>query len=425
MKIVTLVWSIGIGGTERAAVNYAIGYKKFGHDSKVIVLGEGYDRYPALEEANVETVLVCQSPQTINQILSEFKAWQPHIIHIHNYTDDILSYINLIKSKNTKVVETNVFSRPNYNKNYQIVNLSMQLSAWGYWKYTRWMKKTKYCPEVAVVPYIVDGAKFIKPSTTEINNFLISQNIPASSFVIGRLGQPHPSKWDIKIIDVIKKTILSTNNIYYLFVGLPNNLEDLINKQSPFFNSRVIKIKKIEGDEKLSLYYHSLNCFAHISQIGESFGYVLAEVLLCKVPVISMVTPLKDNAQLEIIGNGFGGFCTATSKDFINKIKFIYNNKTVSDSLKINLDGWIENRFSYEAVIPSQIKLYESLLTNKKNFKISVNHIIKANFELYGIKKTPLILLSKFVNSYHFYNIIMQIKSLKKNFKRLVINNNK
>ena len=54
MKILKLVWSVGPGGTERAAVNFAAGYKIYGCDSRVLVLGEGDERQKELENAGVD-----------------------------------------------------------------------------------------------------------------------------------------------------------------------------------------------------------------------------------------------------------------------------------------------------------------------------------------------------------------------------------
>ena len=42
--------------------------------------------------------------------------------------------------------------------------------------------------------------------------------------------------------------------------------------------------------------------FLHVSRIGESFGMVLCEAMLCGVPVVTLSTPLKDNSQLEVVG---------------------------------------------------------------------------------------------------------------------------
>ncbi len=412
MKILTLVWSIGIGGTERAAVNYAIGYKQFGNDSRVLVLGEGHERHGDLINAGVDCVIVKNSTQKETDIFNKFKIWNPDIIHIHNYHDSLLPFIDLIIGEHTRVVETNVFSRPNFSKNYKIVDLSLQLSGWGYWKYTRWMKGAAYSPNVAIIPYIVDSSNFNAPSEIEKESFLKAQQIPASAYVIGRLGQPHPSKWDIKLLDVIKQTIKPENNIYYLLVGLPSYFKDICEQESVFFKSRVIQIDKIEGDQSLSLYYHSLDCFAHLSKIGESFGYVLAEALLCKVPVITMLTPLKDNAQFEVVGHGYGGFCVTSTKGFVEAVFKLYTNKNLVSSIRINLADWIQRRFSYNAVIPSQIEMYRTLLDGKQLDTTNVNEIIKGNITLYKTKAFLMLLILKCINSSILYKIG---KSFKKN----------
>lgn len=414
LKILTLIWSIGTGGTERAAVNYAIGYKLFGNDSRVLVLGEGHERYPDLFENSVHTTLVTKSSFKEQDIFNEFKAWCPEIIHVHNYTDSISTYIDLIKGPDTKIVETNVFSRPNFNPGYRTVNLSMQLSAWGYWKYTSCMKGASYCPEVAIVPYIVDDSKFKMPGKNEINSFLSSHNIPSQTYVIGRLGQAHPSKWDVRMLTVIKETIHPDNNIYYLLVGVPNNLAALFNQQSDFFKSRVIQIDKIEGDKNLSIYYYSLNCFAHISKIGESFGYVLAEALVCKVPVITMLTPLKDNAQFEVVGDQYGGLCVTSTSEFIKAVYQLYNNKQLELSIKKNLTNWVQERFSYDMVIPRQIDLYNTLLKGEKLQRQDIRVIIKNNIKHYKGGSWFIFCLAKCFNNPLIYKLVT---GLKKRFK--------
>lgn len=416
MKILTLVWSIGIGGTERAAVNYAIGYKKYGQDSRILVLGEGHERYRDLLDEGVPVLLFTKDNRQPDEILKECAAWYPDLIHIHNYNDNLLPYIQKIAGEKTKVVETNVFSRPQFSAGYKTVSLSMQLSGWGYWKFTSWMRNAKYCPPTAIVPYIVDYSRFKTPSASDVSNFLVANGIPADAFVIGRLGQPHPSKWDTRIIKVINNTINPENNIYYFFVGLPTKIRLLVEMQSSFFKSRVVVIDRIEGDENLSIYYHSLNCFAHISKIGESFGYVLAEVMLCKVPVISMVTPFKDNAQLEVIGQNIGGFCVTDINDFIAKLLLLHRNDAVRKKLISNLCGWIEKRYSYEAVVPGQLALYKRIIGGMPIQKPDIAVVLNANFELYKGKRS----IVKFVTScIHLSLYIKIVRMIRSNLKFL------
>ena len=357
MKILTLVWSIGIGGTERAAVNYAIGYRQQGHDSKVLVLGEGDERLPDLVEAGVDTSFSKSDIRGSESVFASLKMWCPDIIHLHNFTNAFIPYINKLKSANTKVVETNVFSRPNYDEGYKIVSLSMQLSGWGYWKYANWMKGAAYTPQSAVVPYIVFEKKFATPSKEHINAFIKSHGIPEGAFVAGRLGQAHPSKWDSRIFEVAEKTVKPENSIYFFFVGLPGVMKKELEEKSEFIKSRIKLIDSIHGDENLSLYYHSLNCFTHISKIGESFGYVLAEALMCKVPVITMLTPYHDNAQLEVVGHNYGGLCVTDTSSFVFSVMQLYNSPEECERFRKNLDNhWIEKRFGATAVVPKQVE---------------------------------------------------------------------
>ena len=406
-----MVWSIGIGGTERAAVNYAIAYRQNGQNSKVVVLGEGKERLAELLEAGVETSFVKFDNRGQDAVLSDLKAWKPDILHLHNFTSGLVFYIDRIKNTQTKVVETNVFSRPNYDAAYRVVSLSMQLSDWGYWKYTKWMKGAKYVPETTVVPYVIFPNKFLSQPKKRIELFLQSHGIPAGAFVAGRLGQPHPSKWDMKILKVVEATVCPDNMIYYLFAGMPTNIIQELKNKSAFVQSRVKLIEMIEGDQNLSLFYHSLNCFTHISKIGESFGYVLAEALMCGVPVITMLTPFNDNAQLEVVGNNHGGLCVTSTKKFIAAVKQLYNYPKDCSRIKNNLAmNWISSRFSADAVIPKQINCYRQLLNGAKITPLNVDDQVKQSFTLYGMHNEIGYFFLKFFNSRSAFRFLKWVK---------------
>jgi len=411
VKILTLIYSAGIGGIERAAVNNAIGYKEFGHDSKVLVLGKGEERLSDLEEACVSTTMLIYSKKQPAQVFKEFFDWKPDIIHVHNFQDDLIPYINQIKSATTKVVETNVFSRPYYNKSYQVISLSMQLSMWGYWKYTSLMKGADYSPQVGIASNIVIHNKFVKPTQNDIQSFLRLQEIPKDAFVVGRLGQPIPVKWDTKLIDVIENTVNEDNKIYYLLVGVPENFKKKLNKKTPFIQSRVKIISEIKGDSNLSLYYHSLQCFAHIAKVGESFGYVLAEAMICKVPVITMLTPVKDNAQFDVVGHEYGGICTINTKAFINAVFKLYHNEDYRIQLSNNLNGWVEDRFSTDVIIPVQIKYYTSILQNAPIPKINTTKTIKKTLKLYSYRSFMIYTYLKILYTKPVYTFLKKLKS--------------
>ena len=411
MNILTLVWSIGLGGTERAAVNYAIAYKKVGVDSRVLVLGEGLERKVELLSAGVAVTSLVENKLPEIEVIEEFKTWMPDIIHIHNFSKALLGYIKKIKAEKTKIVETNVFSRPNYTKDYEIVDASFQLTYWGLWKYHYSMKGAKQRPVEKVVPYLVDTKNFKMPGRQKIDEFLSAIEIPKDAFIIGRIGQPHISKWDEKIIEVIEKTVKPGNYIYYLLVGLPGKIKIQIDRLPSFIRSRVKCIDEIHGDDQLSVYYHSLSLFAHISKIGESFGYVLAESMVCGTPVITLSTPLKDNGQFEVVGNNIGGFCVAGVSGFIKKINELYNDKNLLKDMKNSLFEWVDKRFAPEIITSSLITFYEALIKGTAKSEKINEGLIRDQFDLYGIKKLFLLPLFRLTNSRFFHKTVRPYKA--------------
>ena len=70
-----------------------------------------------------------------------------------------------------------------------------------------------------------------------------------------------------------------------------------------------------------------INIFLHISKIGESFGYVIAESLLCETPVVTLNTPWADNSQSELVGNRKGGFTIFQKKNFIKAVQMLINDE--------------------------------------------------------------------------------------------------
>lgn len=88
-------------------------------------------------------------------------------------------------------------------------------------------------------------------------------------------------------------------------------------------------IDEIIGDAGLADCYSSIDIFVLISDLGESFGMVIAESLLCETPVIIVATPWVDNSQGEVVGNQIGGYVAANLKDVPELIKKLIDDKAL------------------------------------------------------------------------------------------------
>jgi hypothetical protein len=112
----------------------------------------------------------------------------------------------------------------------------------------------------------------------------------------------------------------------------------------------------MNDDSALSGIYGSMDVFLHAARIGESFGMVLAEALLCGVPVISLSTPDKDNSQIEVVGHETGGLVVANVAGMLEAMHRLEDPGLRRRYADLGASE-IVKRFSAEALIPCAIDI--------------------------------------------------------------------
>jgi len=318
MKILTVVYSLGKGGTERTAQNFAIGYANLGCDSRVLFTKEDGIRREYLEEKNIP--IYCLKNQNHKKYIT---YWKPQIIHLHSLGIEINEFKEI---KNffpeSKIIETNVFSKP--SPWVEDIHVSYQLSKWCDWLYHRRSPK-KY--PTALIPNCVDITKFKYTGDQRVRNFRESYGISCNDIVIGRIGQKFDGKWSILLIELFEEIRVIYENIKLIIVNAPYSIIDRVNKS--VFKSDIIHIEQLIGDSNLADCYSSLDVFVLIAEQGESFGMVLTESLLCETPVVTLATPWADNSQGEVIGNNKGGFVAAKKKYLLPLIRKLIDDESL------------------------------------------------------------------------------------------------
>jgi hypothetical protein len=114
-----------------------------------------------------------------------------------------------------------------------------------------------------------------------------------------------------------------------------------------------------------------------MSKIGESFGFVLAEALLCGCPVVTLSTPFKDNAQFEVVGDKIGGYCSTSVQDFVKRLLLVYDRK--DDFSPDQLYDQIDSRYSEQALVQPLLKVYRALCDNDRSYLLNLS---KSTFEV-------------------------------------------
>lgn len=310
MKILTVTYALDKGGVARTAATQAISYSRLGVDSRVLITTQNGPREEDLKAAGVP-----YWHGTDENILREVLDWNPDAIHIHSHSfgDEEMAFLDKIFPGRT-LAEKNVFSRPvpwTHRMDY-----SDQLSTWCAWRFC------SFSPELAhkarIVPNGADTSAFVRASGKDVRAFKAQYGIPENSLVVGRIGQFHLTKWSPVLINAFNRLAKKYTNLHLLLV----NPSDPIREQaaaSPF-SAQIVIIDKIIGDAALSVAYSSMDVFALAADQGESFGNVLAESMLCEVPVVTLSTPWQDNSQGDVVGNNIGGLVALTPKGFCRAI---------------------------------------------------------------------------------------------------------
>lgn len=350
MKILTIVHALEKGGVARTAQIFAEGYQVLGIDSRVLAINHGGPRE--------EDLLLKKIPfwiGTDNQTVREIMEWNPDALHIHSHGFNLQENPFLVELiKNRTVVEKNIFSRPvawTHQMDY-----SYQMSSWCLWRFCT--TAPQLASKAIVIPNAAVTAAFAKASADEILEFRKQHNIPEQALVIGRIGQLYETKWSPVLIQAFNRLSQKYEHLHLLLV----NPSERIIKQahaSPF-RSRITIIDYILGDKPLSVAYSATDIFALAADQGESFGNVLAEAMLCEVPIVTLSTPWGDNSQCEVTGHNEGGLIALSPKGFRRALKTLIDDPALRERLGTTGRKRIIERYDYLKVAQQSLDIIQN-----------------------------------------------------------------
>mgnify|MGYP005811441873 CR=1 FL=1 len=361
MKILTVVFDLGKGGTQRAAQNFCEGYALLGHDSRVLALdGQGHRR-AELEALGIHVWTL--QPNIINEVAT----WSPDVVHLHTIGIDA-EVVKEMKNMFVQAlfVETNVFSEQSILTDY--VERSFQLSKWAAFNYVARRGSVNKC---VIVPNPIKTSNFFRASPDEQLSFRQTFNIAPNAFVFGRVGQNFIDKWSFHLIDLFIRFRKNVDrSTVLLLVNPPEALVDYARDQK--ITEHIVLIHELTDDRQLRNCYSVIDVFLHIANQGESFGLVLAESLLCETPVITLNTPWCDNSQAEVVSHTIGGLCANTLSEFYDHMKLLHDDELLRRNMGRAGSHSIRDRYDYRAVAERSL----ALLSSNRNNLLTVETIV-------------------------------------------------
>ena len=303
---ILIIAGAGIGGTEKCATIFAKLLHKRGY--KVGYIASPGPRLYELEKEGVTTFRPTTDPVVLAEIIKSFGAT---IIHQHvpgyAFNNTLYRSLDILKNKQIKLIETNVFGRIEDAEGWEKVDFRMFISsasAVQAFKRAGLTEKDNLLSRHTVVyyPMLADFKQF---NNIDSQAFRSELGVSEDEILFFRIGQPSIkwTLWEYEAYKLIKKKV---PNARFLMMEPPENLWKKIEKEA---NHLGIILKKTTNDFNwLNRLNHAADISLHASAFGESFGYTIAEAMYGKKPVITRSTPWGDNAQVELVHNGITGF---------------------------------------------------------------------------------------------------------------------
>jgi len=318
MKLVTFLNNLGLGGTEKAACRWACGLRARGHQVTMVTLQDG----PRRAELEAGGVIIRVVDAAARNIAVELSRLSPEAIHVHApghpHEGDVLGEALALLPK-IPVVQTNIFGhltnpREDAWTDFRLFiswTSCVQAARRGFRKLDE-----NFFRRASVAVYPLDPAE--PASAAAVADFRRQLGVGADEVLFGRLSRPEPNKWTGLALDAFRLARRKNPKIKLLLREPPPVVAAAL-RAAPDAARFVILPATAAADE-LRLTISALDVVLHTSSIGESFGYGIAEPMNLGKPVITHSVPWQDQAQLELVRHGEGGFVASTPAAMAKKI---------------------------------------------------------------------------------------------------------
>jgi glycosyltransferase involved in cell wall biosynthesis len=356
LRILSIAPDLGRGGLQRAIETFTLCYQRAGHSVAVLGWRGGGGRADTLRRHGIPVFV---GGPDLAEALAAADAFQPDVIHIHRVgvANPVETRIlRRLRSRHRRVIETNVFGRVDRSDGADLIDVHMLLSDWCLWRWRRWLGSGTRRVGV-VVPNPVDTSRFEPADAEKILAFRSALGIPPDAFVCGRIGQPDPVKWHRATFTAFGRLARVDPTAWMVLIGLPADMRAHIEHLPLEIRRRIVEAPGSDNDEELANAYSSFDCFLHAAAIGESFGYVLAEAMLCECPIVTASTPQADNSQLEVVTHMVGGLVAASPRLLPAALLRFRSDRDLRTRLKPRLRQHVISRFEAQAVADRALEL--------------------------------------------------------------------
>ncbi|WP_197427643.1 glycosyltransferase family 4 protein [Haloarcula sp. CBA1122] len=166
--------------------------------------------------------------------------------------------------------------------------------------------------------------------------------IPKSHILIGKVGRAVAAKWGKITLRAFERLLRERSDVHLLLGNPPEEIRSKVDQLG--MSDNVYYVNDIPLGEMYH-FYDSIDILAHSSRMGETFGYVMAEAMLRRTPVVVNSQPMRDNGQLELIRNDVTGYVTGYIDPYLDALKTLIDDDTTRKSMGRRARTSITTRF--------------------------------------------------------------------------------
>ncbi|MEM1041290.1 MAG: glycosyltransferase family 4 protein [Bacteroidota bacterium] len=364
MKILTVIDTLKRGGRQRAAQDYALGYLRAGHGSAVLAVTGGGPRAQVLRQREVPVFIGGDDEAARAEAIRAAQAWQPDAVHLHSFGPPLPVMAEAIAHLKAAlpaapVLETTSFGKVDYRQRYTLTDVHLLMTRWAFWRWQKWTRSLRLPPLGVVAPITADPTSFYPVTAAERAAFRRTHGVPDDAFLFGRVGQPSVWKWDPVIFPAFARVARRYPQSYLFLVGLPPELRPDLDALDASVRERIIEVPLLDGDAALRACYGALDVFLHAARIGESFGLVLTEAMLCECPVVTLSTPARDNSQLEVVGHLRGGLVVNGEDGMVAAMTQLLRDEPLRRRLAEQGAEHVRSTLTLDHVVPALLRIIE------------------------------------------------------------------
>jgi glycosyltransferase involved in cell wall biosynthesis len=391
--------SFGYGGTEKNMTTIARNMDE-DFSSFFCCTGDPGPRYEILEEEGFD-ILDSGEKQEVLKFLEEEEI---DIVHIHGASSIVEEFIEELSEMVEAVVKTDNFGWPNQDEKAVRENIDAYIFPSRFCSYRFRTLCDGVLPEEKI--YTVYNA------VDEVNSGIEYDlredlDISEDSVVIGKIGRPDPNKWSSDLVDALES--VEDSGVVLLLLNPPEKIQESLEDKN--LDIDVKGASDIPVGE-IGSFYNTIDILAHTSFIGETFGYVIAEAMSYGVPPVVESTPMRDNAQIELVDNGENGLVVASEEGLSNAVSRLISDQVLREELGDEAVEKVRDSLDVEKTVENIESIYRDVLEDERSLGEDVEFSdeyksrlvdIFAKEDVYHRLERYSWYLSSFVGSYLLY----------------------